>query len=482
MRRAVLLAVVVALVAACDSSSSSRGASGGSFRLALPVLPRTIDPALARDLPALNVSHQLYAGLTRFSGNHVVPDLSDRWKTSVGGRVWTFHLRGGLRWSDGSPITSGQFKAAWIRALRPSTGAAYAHAEMLNIRGARAFRKGARASVVEIAAPDPRTLRVGLEHAVPWLDQQVAYPIFAPYRRGAFSGPFRLVSRDRRRIVLAKNASYRGAEHVSPTRVTLVTSQRAVDGVLPNELIGPGLPWIETGVGPARYWDKRGFKSLPSLTVEYLWIGVRRPRLRSAETRRALAAAIASVRSLRTFAPPGVLGYGGLKSAATRGAGRPPRLRLRLGYVIQDRAAPEWFHFLARFTDAGVRFTPLAVPTPARLRARLGEFDLALLGWPGEYFDAYNHYDLFTCTSGLTAGFCNRKFDQLMHRTVLTLDADNRRKLERRLERMLSGRHGSFPAIPLANENNAWVWFKPSLRGFAYSAIGFWDLRGLRRR
>ena len=54
------------------------------LRLALPVLPRTLDPGEGGDMPSLNVAHELYAGLTRFSGRGVVPDLAESWDVERG--------------------------------------------------------------------------------------------------------------------------------------------------------------------------------------------------------------------------------------------------------------------------------------------------------------------------------------------------------------------------------------------------------------
>ncbi|MGZ4319074.1 MAG: hypothetical protein ACXVRD_07100, partial [Gaiellaceae bacterium] len=58
--------VAVALLAGCGSSAPRP--DGATLRLALPLIPKTVDPAKAGDLPSLNVAHEIYSGLTRFSG------------------------------------------------------------------------------------------------------------------------------------------------------------------------------------------------------------------------------------------------------------------------------------------------------------------------------------------------------------------------------------------------------------------------------
>ena len=124
-RRLVLACAAVALTG-CGSSSPKPPIGGPTIRLAIAAEPRTLDPARVADLPSLNVAHELYAGLTRFSGRGVAPDLAESWEPSEGGLVWTFHLRRNLRWSDDRPLTAQDFRRSWLRALDPRTGAALA--------------------------------------------------------------------------------------------------------------------------------------------------------------------------------------------------------------------------------------------------------------------------------------------------------------------------------------------------------------------
>ena len=74
-----LVAAAVLVLAGCGGSSSPTPQDGPTLRLALPLVPTVLDPAKATDLPSLNVAHELYAGLTRFSGTGVEPDLDESW-------------------------------------------------------------------------------------------------------------------------------------------------------------------------------------------------------------------------------------------------------------------------------------------------------------------------------------------------------------------------------------------------------------------
>jgi oligopeptide transport system substrate-binding protein len=448
--------------------------------LAIAVRPKTLDPALVANLPSLNVAHELYSGLTRVSGRGAVPDLAESWEPSEGGLVWTFHLRKGIRWSDGKPITAEDFRRSWLRALDPETGSAYARAEMLNIEGARRYH-ATGSGEVGIEAPDDRTLRVTLRHPVPWLDEQVAYPVFfpVPLNRRSWSGPFRLASQSRDRLVLDRNRAYWNAVEVKPRRIVLTTSTGGVDGVLPSGRAAPGFPWIETAPPRGRRW-----RQLKTLSVELLWFVTERPALAEAVERLVLAGALRS--RLDSVVPPAMPGFSSVAPLGRSApiTGRLPHLRLTLAYTSEDVRAEERVGEIKRaFESANVSVRLLSLPTLAELVRAAGpparpDIDLVLLGWSAEFFDAYNILDLFPCTSALNiAQWCDRSYDRLMRRAVRTLDEGERYGIERQLvDKLLGG----VPAVPLDSPME-YVFLKPGVRGFRWSPIGLYELMGMTR-
>ena len=160
--RGLALAAVLLLLAGCGGSSEP-APKRVMLRVALPIVPSQLDPAKASDLPSLNVAHELYSGLTRFSGTGVEPDLAESWDVDQGGLVWTFHLRKNLRWSDETPIVADDFRRSWLRALAPSTGAPYAGPALGIVRGARHLHATGSGGL-GVEALDDRTLRVTLQH------------------------------------------------------------------------------------------------------------------------------------------------------------------------------------------------------------------------------------------------------------------------------------------------------------------------------
>jgi oligopeptide transport system substrate-binding protein len=485
-RRLAALAVVLAL-AGCGGSSTPKPHDGPVLRLALPLLPGTLDPAKVDDLPSLNVAHELYAGLTRFSGTGVEPDLATSWDTSDDGLVWTFHLRKGIRWSNDAPITAEDFRRSWLRALSPSLHSSYARAEMQNIAGARHYRVTGRGAI-GVEAPDDRTLRVTLGHPVPWLDEQVAWPVFFPVPPSgkATSGPFRLASRSARRIVLERNFNYWNVDAVKPRRLVLGTASKGAAAILPRGVAAPGFPWIDT-VGPA----PAGSHTVPTLATGLLWFVTRGTPLADLGARQYLAWVLTH---LDLGGPPPVLVPPAMPGAETVNSHRPvllqssvPPLRLTLVYAESDRSGSRIAAGLRRSSSElrsfHIELDLQPVPSLAELNRLAGPparpgVDVVLLGWSSEFFDAYNLLDLFPCGSAFNvAQWCDRSYDSLMRRAVRTLDEDQRWLLERKLVEKL---HDGVPAIPVYTARDHFS-LAAGVTGFSWSPIGIYELMGMTR-
>ncbi len=476
------LALFAALaLAGCGGSSSPTPHGGPTLRLALPLVPTVLDPAKATDLPSLNVSHELYAGLTRFSGTGVEPDLAESWDVGDGGLVWTFHLRKGIRWSDDTPITAGDFRRSWLRALRPSTNAPYAGPELGIVRGARHLHATGKGSI-GVQVLDDRNLRVTLQHPVPWLDELAAFPVAAPVppRPRLYSGPFRLASRTGGKLVLERNFNYWNAGDVKPSRLVLSTATKGADAVLPRQLAGPGLPWIDTAGRPPA-----GANQLPLLATGQLWLDARKPPLADLGARRYVAWVVTHLdlgSDPVSLVPPAMPGAGTVNShAPVQLQTAPQPLSLTLAWAEQDvggsRVAAALRREDAQLRRFGIRLAFRPVPTLAELEAQQGA-DLVLLGWSSKLFDPYNQLDQFTCGSAFNvARWCEPSYDAGMRQAVRTLDDEQRWQLERKLVEQL---HDGVPAIPVYVGGDSFS-LRPGVHGFSWSPMGFYELLGMTR-
>ena len=112
--------------------------SAQEFRWSDGGLPRVFDPARAAAPPDTDAVRALFEGLTEYAPGTVrpAPAVASRWESADGGRTWVFHLRRDARWSNGDPVTAGDFARSWQRTIR--LGERAPHAKLLaNIRGAR---------------------------------------------------------------------------------------------------------------------------------------------------------------------------------------------------------------------------------------------------------------------------------------------------------------------------------------------------------
>jgi oligopeptide transport system substrate-binding protein len=102
-------------------------------------------------------------GLTRNNAGTIVPGAAASWDVSDDGLTYTFHLQDNLMWSDGSPLTAGDFLYSFQRLINPELANTNA-TTLLGIKNAEAYYNGeADLASVGIAAPDDQTVVLTLE-------------------------------------------------------------------------------------------------------------------------------------------------------------------------------------------------------------------------------------------------------------------------------------------------------------------------------
>jgi peptide/nickel transport system substrate-binding protein len=209
--------LAAALLCACTSPPPQIGSApaasdyGGRFVYPLRTEPATLNFVMASDQPADLVCRLVGDGLVdRDVDLNFVPRLAESWEFSGAGRVLTFHLRAGVRFHDGHPLTSADVKYTYERVIDPKSHAM--------------GRLDGFLPVESLETPDDRTVRVVYRY--PYAPALSAWetPILPRHlyenedfltsrfnRAPIGSGPFRFVSWEPgRRIVLASNPDYWG--------------------------------------------------------------------------------------------------------------------------------------------------------------------------------------------------------------------------------------------------------------------------------
>ena len=135
------LAMLVVQLSACGGGNSGdSGDSGAAAEKQLVVQvgpnPETLDPALNSAVDGANTILHLFEGLLIVDKDgQLAPGQAESWETSEDGLTWTFHLRDGLKWSDGSDLTAKDFEYSWKRIAAAETAAPYAETVLSPIKG-----------------------------------------------------------------------------------------------------------------------------------------------------------------------------------------------------------------------------------------------------------------------------------------------------------------------------------------------------------
>lgn len=220
MMRCALLVFSLLLLAAQASAASLAPIAQQVLHHGNGAEPNSLDPHRAEGVSTTNIVRDLYEGLTAISPQgEVVAAAAERWTVSGDGRIYTFYLRTGLRWSDGAAVTAQDFAAGFVRSINPATGNAYAQM-FAAIENASAVLSGAAPpTALGVQALDAQTLQIRLAAATPYLLGLLSHPSAFPMHQPSlarwgkdFARPGRLVS----------NGAYQLKDWVVQSQVALV--------------------------------------------------------------------------------------------------------------------------------------------------------------------------------------------------------------------------------------------------------------------
>ena len=144
--------------------------------------PESLDPHKTSTVTEANILRDLFNGLVAQDAKaELIPGAAESWTVSEDGLVYTFKLRSGAVWSDGSPVTADDFVFAWQRVVNPETAAEYAYmlTPIVNAEDITAGKK--KPEELGVKALDANTLEVTLNAVTPYflemLTHQATYPV-----------------------------------------------------------------------------------------------------------------------------------------------------------------------------------------------------------------------------------------------------------------------------------------------------------------
>lgn len=180
-----LLVLAVALTGGCGKRESlvKQATRDGVMIVGNGAEPSNLDPQTITGIPERNIVGTLFEGLTRNDPATLEarPGVAERWDVSPDGLVYTFHLRAGATWSDGTPLTARDFYASFRRILSPELGSDNAD-QLYPVVNAEAFHLGRLKdfSQVGFRVIDDRTLEVRLQFPAPFLLKTMASRSWMP--------------------------------------------------------------------------------------------------------------------------------------------------------------------------------------------------------------------------------------------------------------------------------------------------------------
>lgn len=484
-------------------TAAAPGAAGSPdvLRVGLPSVPSTLDPATALDGPAALIARQVFDTLVQYreGSSDVEPGLASRWSVSRDGLTWTFRLREGARFHDGTPLAAQHVVTSLERQLFPNHPLAPDGAAV----GPRLLR-GAPGVVKEIRAPDERTVSIGLAQPYAPLLTVLAHPGLAVVLntapegaspRWVGTGPWSVAETAAGRLGLEAQAAYWGGP---PRLGRLVFVQEPDEAHALADLDGGALDlWIPPGP-PSRL---AGALSVPGWTIGYLALQTEKEPFNRKKVRQAVAAALdpaliatavePAAALLQSFVPPGV--WGG-RPAALVTQGNPAAARRLLAEAGLSRAISATL-LLAGDSPAGDQ-NPLAeairaalgaagitvhvqTVSPAEVKrlAQSGEHQMVLMEARAEGGDPHLLLYPISTSEGAIKGpsawnvsfFRNARLDDLLIRGSQLSFRPERQRVYARAQGLLAE---ELPWIPLYVRRH-WAVAAPSVRDLRLHPSGF---------
>ena len=175
--------------AAGDSGSGASAEGGKLITYAMKSEPETLDPTLNNYSTSSIVLQNLFTGLMQIGPDGtLINGCAEKYTVSEDQLEYTFTLRDGLKWSDGSAVTAGDFEYAWKRTLNPDTaskGAWY----LFYLKNGEKYNGGeATADEVGVKAVDDKTLQVTLENPTAYFLDLTAVTAYFPVKKDVVEG------------------------------------------------------------------------------------------------------------------------------------------------------------------------------------------------------------------------------------------------------------------------------------------------------
>lgn len=508
-----------------DATAVDTAAEGKQLAVQIGPDPETIDPALSSAVDGGNmILHAFECLLTLDQDGNIQGGQAETWEKSEDGLTWTFHLRDGLKWSDGTPLTANDFVYSWRRVCDPETAAPYAETVLGPVKGFEEATSG-NLEALGVSAPDDKTLVVELAAPCPYFESLAAFPTLSPVQQATIdangdswataadtyisNGPLHVTEWvPGSHIIFSKNPNYWNADAVKLGSVKFVLMEdanAAYSAYQTGEVLM--IKEVPTEEIPSLR-DNAEFYVEPIIGTYYLNLNNQIEPFNDPKVRKAMSLAIdrdyvANTLMQGTYSPaynmvgPGWKDTDGTDFIDNANGGQPyisedfeanleeaKKLMEEAGYPggegfptvtysTNDQAyhKPVAEYLQQAWAEIGITMQVEIVEwssfTPQR---RAGDYQMARNGWVGDYTDPSNILELFTTTNGNNDGkFANAEFDAAIEASR-TNDTKARSEALHKAEDIMMNEMGG---VPVAYYNDFWLQ-SPKVTGSWHSPYGFW--------
>ena len=511
-----LIALAANIARAAEPAESTKPRRGGTLQLGVPVDWRSLDPAVAFDAESAPLQKLLFRGLIDFDdGIGLVPDQASDWNISPDGKIYTFHLRPGVRFANGREVEAEDYVFSFERILDPkisSTGQTY----FLGILGASEFNQGKAAHVSGLRAPDRRTFIIELKEpqftfryvlAMNFADvlpREVVQHYgedFQYHLTG--SGPYR-IAEWRRNISyhFERNPYYTGADGYVDGVDIFIGGDRTLLAMM---LERGELDWIQSGEADyARFHRDPKLRSwlqlVDTANTDYFFMNTEIKPFDDPRVRRAVSHAINTERMVQLsgsynlpsheivppsmpWSNPGLPRYDynpGKARALLREAGHPNGFKTELYYIMSrsdDAHVSEGIQQDLREVGVQVDLRPVSyIAFQFKVEARR-QVPCGYWGWMEDYPDASDFLDVLFNGERITDTDCNNvsfynnaEVNHRIDRANASNDAEERIRLYREAESLIMA---DAPWVPILHERIPKL-RNPRLHGTTAHPVWLW--------
>ena len=532
-------------LAACGGSKSGSTATSGSaagstaggtntagFTVQYGSNPETLDPALNSAIDASNTIITIFEPLLLINeNNEVIGGQAESWEASEDGLTWTFTMRDGLKWSDGTDLNAKDFEYSFKRMANPDTAAPYAETCLGMIDGFDAAQAGDPDALNVKASDDGKTLTIVLSYPCSYFDKMAAFAAMSPVQQATVeangdswctsadtfvsNGPYMITDwTPSERIVLSKNPNYVGgwdsSKIVSDTITLLLLEDSSASFAAYNSGEAVLIKDVPTDEIPSltKAEDGGDFYVDTILGTYYVSLNLQRDAFKDAKVRKALSLAIdrdyvantimqGTYTTADSIVGPGIVDESGyfhdngnapyISADYEANLAEAKKLLEEAGYpngegypTIEYSTNDAGYHVpLAEYLqqawgDLGITLTINKMEwssfTPAR---RAGEYDVARNGWVMDYNDPSNMLDLFCTSNGNNDGkYANPDFDAAIDASRVADSAEHFAQLHKAEDILME----DMGCLPIAYYNDYWLQ-SPTLKGTWHSPYGYWYLQ-----